>query len=127
VKEFDELKTHRLPNWGAWGRQDSDRPDPEACGRSPAADYNASKDSEAGWGDEDAAPEAPPDPIDWRDAEHLDGFIRQLPAAHREVIRAVFYKRRDAHWSRIDAAVRALIDSMGENRRVVAKMRSLGG
>lgn len=124
MTEFEEMREHRLPNWGCWGRQDTDRPDPEACGRSPAADFDPRKNGEPGWGDEDAAPESPPMPIDHRDADLLDGYIRKMPAAHKEVIRRKFYKRHQVDIMVVDAAVRCLLDMVQANKRVVRFMRA---
>jgi hypothetical protein len=123
MTEFEDLRNHRLPNWGSWGRQDTDRPDPEACGRSPSADFDPSKDWEPGWGDMDAVPEAPPMPIDHRDADLLDGYIRQMPAVHREIIRKHYYKRMLQPWDVLDTACRALLDMVQANKRVVRVMR----
>ena len=123
MTEFEDMREHRLPNWGAWGRQDTDRPDPEACGRSPCSDFDPSKDWEAGWGDMDAVPESPPMPIDHRDADLLDGYIRQMPVAHREVIRRRFYKRQQLDIMVVDAAVRCLLDMVRANKLVRMAMR----
>lgn len=129
VSEFDDLKGPRLDNWGAWGRQDSDRPDPEACGFSACADYSPSKDWDPAWGDPDEVPMAPPMPIDHRDADLLDGYIRQLrtySVAYYEAIRENYYKRHPQKWEALDPAIRSLLDLIQANRATVKKMRSLG-
>lgn len=119
MTDFEEMREHRLPNWGAWGRQDQDKPNSQRPGGSICVDFNPSKDWEPGWGDMDAVPEAPPIPIDHRDAENLDGYIRQLGQEHRETIRRHYYKDQRQQWERLDAAVRALLDITKANRRVV--------
>lgn len=111
----------RLPNWGAWGRQDSDKPDPER-GASSIYQRGGKDNSER---DDDAAPELPPPPIDQRDAESLDGWIMQLSELHKQIIRAKFYKRQQVHISDTDAAVRALLDLMHDNRKVVNVMKAM--
>ena len=117
--EFERLRDHRLYGWGAWGRQDTDRPNPEAVGYSICADYLP----EAG----DYEGEAPPTfiYINQRDAEYLDGFIRQLENKHKQIIRMHYYLQQK-RWDQLDAAVRSLMDKMDANRATVQRMRALG-
>lgn len=79
--------------------------------------------------DPTAAPEAP-NPVDHQDAESLDAFIKQMPAGHKETIRHAYYirgdERRDVRADDLYAAIRALMDTMDDNRRVVKRMRELG-
>jgi hypothetical protein len=118
----------RLPNWGRWGRHNPDRPK-DWCGASHIygmgrADKQGEQTTADGLltnADEDA-----PNPIDEIDAENIDGWIRQLADLHKQIIRAKFYKYETVLLSDTDAAVRALLDLMAENRQVVDAMKGMG-
>lgn len=103
------LTLDALPNWGAWGRQDDCRPDPES-GSSSIYDMGPSLPD--GWAD--AAVDAIAT-INVAQAEQLDRAIARLPRQHLEVIRARYYLR-DGTVTTMDrdAAVRALMDVLGE-------------
>jgi hypothetical protein len=123
------MRTRRLPNWGFCGRQDSGRPDPEACGVSLSGQFSAL------WWGEDAVTEpiTKPDPAD---AEILDAVIRQMPDDHKRIIKRSFYLcnckactgKYGPHMQGredVDRAIRALFDVMDANRVVVQRMRQL--
>ena len=99
-----------LPNWGAWGRQDDDRPDPNAISSSI---YDMGPSLPEGWCD--GAPDVLL-AVNHRQAEALDRAIAKLPRHHLVVIRARYY-RRDGSVPTLerDAAVRALMDILGDN------------
>ena len=107
LSDFDVMLKVRLPNWGRWGRQDSDRPDPESgCG----SIYQMGRGDRTG--EDDAPPEPPPPRIDHRDAERLDQLILYgLVPAHRQIICGHFYKRKDSYMPKVHAAIRALLDA----------------
>jgi hypothetical protein len=122
LSEHEYTRDVRLPNWGRWGRQDSGKPDNE---RGASSIYQRGKKDETER-DDDAVPEDPNPPINQDDAESLDGWVIQLSELHKQIIRAKFYKRQQVHISDTDAAVRALLDLMGDNRKVVKLMKRLG-
>jgi hypothetical protein len=121
LSDFDLMRWHRLPNWGRWGRDDPDKPDPNKCGRSICADYIPRGDDGEGWGEEGAIGAKPP-PVDFRDAENLDGFIQQLDAERRQHIRRFFYLRQPVRWELLDEAIRGLLDALDANRRTIREM-----
>lgn len=121
LSDFDVMY-ERLENWGRWGRQDSDRPDPEA---GTAQIYEMGRadrqgDQEHADGSVDAEDE-PPARIDSRDADNMDGYIRQLGRYHYQSVRRYFYLR----WSmpRPDEAIRMLCDMEQANQAVNQRMR----
>lgn len=124
---FDKLYLERLPNWGRWGRQDSCKPDPNHGSSSIYEQGKPSEDGDEGWGSETVGDAIVP--IDVRDAEEMDCWIRQLAGHHRTVIRWVWYRRdnkvRPTKLT-VDAAVRAIVDLMNDNRATVKRMRDLG-
>ena len=69
------------------------------------------------------APEEPTRKINEADCDYLDGFIKQLPAIHRQVIRQAYYLGQRTDIQDKDAAVRALLDLMHENRRTIDKVQ----
>ena len=106
LSDFDVMLKMRLPNWGRWGRQDSDRPDPEGgCG----SIYQMGRGDRTG--EDEAPPEPPPPRINHMDAERLDRLIQRLPMTPRHVICGHFYKRRESYMPKVHAAVRALLDA----------------
>lgn len=85
--------------------------------------------------EERISPEPPPPPADHADAEVLDAWIKQLAAIHYTIIRERFYLEVEPpkspeglrQWrSDTDAAVRALLDVIALNRKVVNVMKYLG-
>lgn len=114
-----ELMWSRLLNWARWGRQDSCRPDPESV---TAGIYEMGRANRQG-DDEEDAPEDMPEPIDGRDADILDGYIRQLRADHKRTVRIYFYKRQHVYRPLLDEAVRAMCDAEEANQRTNRRMR----
>ena len=121
LSDHEDAKQRRLPNWGAWGRQDTCKPDPE---RGSSSIYQMGKQDETDR-DEDAGPTEVPLRIDAADAEIIDGWLRQLCATDLHVIRRKYYLRLPVPLLDLDASVRALLDLMADNRRVVDRMRYL--
>ncbi len=125
LSDFDVM-WERLENWGRDGRSNPDRPDPEAgtaqiyhMGRADkGAGEQTDTEGESFWNDDD-----PPPTVDSRDAENLDGYIRQLGERHRNNVRGYFYKRRHIPRLSIDEAVRALCDMEQANLAVRDRMR----
>lgn len=118
--DIDDLKLVRLPNWGRWGRQDSCKPDSQRLGSTIASRMGRDPDQ-----DYDEPVDSVPEGIDERDAERLDGFIRQLSADHREIIRRCYYREEAIYRVHLDASVRALNDIIHANRDTVARMKRL--
>jgi len=118
LSDFD-LMWGRLLMWGRWGRQDTCRPDPESV---VAGIYHMGRADRKG-DDEEDAPEDPPEPINARDCDNLDGFIRQLRGDHRKHIRIYFYKRQHVYRPLLDEAVRAMCDAEEANQRTNRRMR----
>ena len=107
LSDYEYMRNIRLPNWGRWGRQDVDKPDPE---RGTANIYNMGRADREGVGDE--APEPPPAAIDQRDAEYLDRLIgNRIGRTHRHVICGYFYKRNESFRHKVPEAIRALLDA----------------
>lgn len=126
MSAFDELKHVKLPNWARWGRQDKDKPNDQQLSASICTQFlRKPGEGDPGWGDEDAIPEAPIPPIDYRAAEDLDGYIFQLPDGHRRTVLLYYYRRKPQDVLAIDAAVRCLLDMLETNRAVNAMMRVL--
>ena len=116
LSDFDVMLKMRLPNWGRWGRQDSDRPDPEAGSGSI---YQMGRADRAG--EDEETPELPPPRIDHRDAERLDRLIQRLPMTHRQVICGHFYKRKESYMPKVHAAARAVLDAEDEAEKKVIR------
>ena len=114
-----EVMWQRLLNWGRWGRQDSCRPDPESV---TAGIYDMGRADRQGEGEsgDDAEPE--PAPINGRDADNLDGYIRQIRGDHRHNVCVYFYRRRHVYRPLLDEAVRAVIDAEEANQRTNRRM-----
>ena len=126
LSEHEVMRDQRLVNWGRYGRQDSCRPDNE---RVSSSIYMMGRADRQGEQIIDGEVEVQDDPIpklDTKDAEYLDGFIAQLSELHRQIIRQKYYKRLPVHRIDVDAAVRALLDEIATNRRVVDVMRRMG-
>jgi hypothetical protein len=126
VHPFDHMRYNRLPNWGACGRCNSDRPDSQRVGHSICIAYIPRGD-ESGWGDE--SPEPPPPPLDHRDAEDLDGYIRQLRArniVYYHAIHSFFYikPRPPVSNALLTAAISELLRMIDDNRATVRLMES---
>ncbi len=124
LSDFDVMRWHRLPNWGRWGRHDPDKPDCNRLSASICAAYIPSGEDK----DYEAAPEAPPPPIDHRDADDVDGFMHQLMKRNKrqfEALGVFFYRRKLVSWDRLDEGIRSLLDLMDENRAAVDRMYAL--
>lgn len=121
LSEFDVLRKYRLPNWGRWGRHDPDKPDPNRCGHSICVVYIPDGD-EKGW--VDGVVDVYETPIDFRDAEELDLFIKQMHQTRRQYIRRFFYLQKDdVRWQDLNEAIRALLDLIEANRRTNEEMK----
>jgi len=112
LSDYDVMVAIRLPNWSFCGQQNPQRPDPEG---GTATIYQMGRANRDGDGEE--APEAPPPPPDYRDAEWLDILIaNKLPRAHRITLSryyGTFYKKPDRSYAirtSLPSAVRALLD-----------------
>jgi hypothetical protein len=123
LSEHEVMRDERLPNWGRWGRQDSNKPDNERGSSSIYLMGRADRQGDGESGDEQD--EIVP-AMNIPDAEYLDGYIVQLSALHKEIIRCKYYKRRPVQQMDTDAAVRALLDVLAANRAVVDIMRRFG-
>lgn len=119
LSDFDQMWT-RLLNWGRWGRQDSCRPDPESV---TAGIYDMGRADRQGEGDSGDEAELPLAPINGRDADNLDGYIRQLRGDHKHNIRTYFYRRQHVYRPLLDEAVRAVCDAEDANQAVNRRMR----
>lgn len=131
LSDFDQMY-ERLDAWGFQGRADSNKPDPEA---GTAGIYEMGRADRDGEGDElERAPDDPPRlMLTEREWETVDGYVRQLPEAHRKHVKGNFYKRfgvyaRDDEVGRryreyVDAAVRAVCDMEEANQLVNRRMR----
>ena len=158
LSAHEHMRDERLPNWGRCGRLNPDKPDDE---RGSSSIYQMGKTiskptvisyrcgmcmkEQPDPGEhcnlpmlmleERVTPEPDPAPPNYADADHLDGFIAQLAADHKSVIRRKYYIRSDElrerrlalpNLTETDAAVRALLDLMHANRKVVDLMRKWG-
>lgn len=119
LSDFD-IMWERLINWGRAGRQDTCRPDPESV---TAGIYDMGRADRQGEGEsgEEAEPDAAP--INGRDADNLDGYIRQLRGDHRFSVCEYFYRRKFVYRPKLDEAVRALCDLEEANQRTNRRMR----
>jgi hypothetical protein len=126
LSEHEVMRDQRLPMWGRWGRQDSNRPDNE---RGSSSIYLMGRADRQGEQIIDGEIEVQDDPVpklDTKDAEYLDGYIAQLSELHKQIIRQKYYKRLPVHRLDVDAAVRALLDEIANNRRVTDVMKRMG-
>ena len=147
--EHDYMRDARLPNWGFCGRLDSCKPNPQrisagiylmgksdgkptvvyfrcqSC-RKEQPDEGACCGSSMVRTEERITPEPEPEPPDMEDAARLEFFIKQMDALHKSIIRAKYYLHQDIIRTDLDASVRALMDRMADNRRVVDAMKRLG-
>ncbi len=116
----------RLPNWGRWGRHDPDKPNSQQVGSSICVKMLRPAGSPDVW---DGPQDLPPPPIDFRDADNLDGFVLQLGKPYRERICRVFYKQEDIRniggMDNLYESVRMLLDLTDANRATVDKMYAL--
>lgn len=119
LSDFDVM-WQRLVMWGRWGRQDTCRPDPESV---TAGIYDMGRADRQGEGESGEESEPDAEPINSRDADNLDGYIRQLRRDHREHIRIYFYRRKHVYRPLLDEAVRAVIDAEEANQRTNRRMR----
>ena len=119
LSDFDQMWA-RLLNWGRAGRQDSCRPDPESV---TAGIYDMGRADRQGEGESGEDAELPPEPINGRDADNLDGYIRQLRTDHRHHVREYFYRRHHVYRPLLDEAVRAVCDVEDANQAVNRRMR----
>jgi hypothetical protein len=124
LSEHEVMRDERLPMWGAWGRWDTDKPNNQRLGCSIYQMGRADRQGEGESGEEWA--DLPSPKMDIADCERLDGYIRQLSELHRQIIRQKYYKRLAVHRLDVDAAVRALLDLMADNRKVVDVMKRMG-
>lgn len=106
----------RLENWGRWGRQDPDCPDPEG-GTANIYEMGRSKSQS------DFNPPEAPNPIKSDDADLLDGYIRQMAQPYRGRIQDYFYRRKHVPLHAMNEAVRMLCDMEQSNAAVNARMR----
>lgn len=128
LSEHEVMRDLRLPMWGAWGRWDTDKPNSQRLGCSIYQMGRADKQGDQinAEGEVIDANEDPPPSMNIADCEYLDGFIKQLPALHKQIVRAKFYLRQEVRLSDTDAAVRVLLDLMAANRKTVDVMRRYG-
>ena len=135
LSEFDHMKHVRLWNWGRAGRCNPDKP---MCALSHVTDlFGKPASTTAGHGETEDGEEATSSvsdgeiiPIDHRDADELDGFIRQVSPTHRDNLRHKYYIRpmkRQVKAEDTDAAVRALLDAIAANKATVRRLRELTG
>lgn len=127
LSEHEEMRDERLPMWGAWGRWDTGKPNDQRLGcsiyqmgRADKQGEQTTADGELTNADEDAPPS-----MNIADCEYLDGFISQLAALHKQIIREKFYLRHQVRREDTDAAVRALLDAIAANRRTVNVMKAM--
>jgi hypothetical protein len=123
LSEHDFMRDHRLPQWGFWSRLDTSKPNAQRICSSIYHMGRADRqgDGESGEEMDDLQPR-----VDTADCEYLDGYIRQLSALHKAIIRDKFYKRLPINRMDTDSAVRGLLDLIADNRRVVDVMKRLG-
>jgi hypothetical protein len=121
----------RLNNWGRWRWNDlmAGAPD-SSCVNSIWDNYIWHDDAE-GYGDvaeavmvpQAQAARAELEPVDDADAEDVHGWVRQISAGHRAVLSRRYVFRQYVEPDRIDLAISAILHLVGENRRVVERMR----
>ena len=63
------------------------------------------------------------EPIDESDAESLDCWIRQLLRGHRATLADRYVLHHKVHQDRVDAAIRAILILMDDNRQTNMRMR----
>jgi hypothetical protein len=113
------LIVSRLWNWARWAREDTDTP--HVAITSIYAEWNPyGSGRDHGWGEAEAPP--PTEEYDEVDAEVMDGWVRQLPKAHRVIVVRRFSMGHRIGHLEVDAAVRALADLMEQNWAVVDRM-----
>lgn len=139
LSDYERMRDERLPNWHRWGKQDSQRPDPET-GSGSIYQLGKSKEGNTvitfwcnkcdrhfwepgncgGCGSdlrkiEEMVSEDPPVRIDHVDGNLIDQMLMCVAAEHRRTILGfygTFYKAGDArrHGPNMPAAIRALLD-----------------
>jgi hypothetical protein len=129
--KLGEWRGVRLPMWGRWRWADlmADAPD-GSCANSIWDNFVWHDDAE-GYGDvaeavmvEQAAPaKAEQEPIDEDLAETTHGWILQLSPKRRALLSKRFVMRQYVPPDEVDGCIYAILDLMGDNRRVVERMR----